>query len=334
MTGDQNPAPAPGQLPFSLGGGGTIKVTPDILSELLFGTSLPPAVTPSPIPPTPPTSPADAASGALVAAANAGVPGDVASSTEADADRRAHVADALAKFPANEANSAQQMQGVDTQQGMQMVQQMVSSLTGAVGGALGGVMRPLTQLPQQAMQAGQSAMQPLMSAVQQASDGAGALEVGDEALMDSIGADPGLGGGAGGGVDGIGGGTTPAGYLGPPPVPGSSPPTSPAGAPAKPVAVPPTGSTPTTSGRMGMTGMPMMHPGAMGAGGEGGSKDKPAEKRVSVPGVPNGQPVKGRLAVPPPSAPVAKPGEGKPTVVTNRPNRRIVIMPNDDETKE
>ena len=51
-----------------------------------------------------------------------------------------------------------------------------------------------------------------------------------------------------------------------------------------------------------MTGMPMMPPGAMGPGGEGGSKDKPAEKRVTAPGVPNGQPVKGHKMVPP-SAP-------------------------------
>nr|WP_103021773.1 hypothetical protein [Mycobacterium avium] len=58
------------------------------------------------------------------------------------------------------------------------------------------------------------------------------------------------------------------------------------------------------------------------------------EKRVvAAPGVPNGQPVKGRLTIPP-SAPGSKPGEAKPTVVTNRPNRRIVIMPSDDEPKE
>jgi hypothetical protein len=49
--------------------------------------------------------------------------------------------------------------------------------------------------------------------------------------------------------------------------------------------------------------------------------------------VPNGQPIKGRLTVPP-SAPGNKPGEAKPTVVTNRPNRRIVIMPSEDEPKE
>jgi hypothetical protein len=83
---------------------------------------------------------------------------------------------------------------------------------------------------------------------------------------------------------------------------------------------------------MGMTGMPMMPPGAMGAGGEGGSKDKPAEKRVTVPGIPNGQPVKGRLTVPP-GVPVTKSGEGKPPVVT-RPNRRIVIVPTDEEPQQ
>ena len=80
--------------------------------------------------------------------------------------------------------------------------------------------------------------------------------------------------------------------------------------------------------------MPMMPPGAMGGHGEGGSKDKPAEKRVTAPGVPNGQPVKGRLTIPPSALPAAKPGEGKPTVVTNRPARRIVIMPTDEEAKE
>ncbi|GJO01727.1 hypothetical protein NJB18091_35290 [Mycobacterium marinum] len=69
----------------------------------------------------------------------------------------------------------------------------------------------------------------------------------------------------------------------------------------------------------------------MGAGGKGGSEDKPAEKRVTAPGVPNGQPVKGRLTVPP-SVPV-KTGDGKPPVVT-RSTRRILVVPNENETKE
>lgn len=97
--------------------------------------------------------------------------------------------------------------------------------------------------------------------------------------------------------------------------------------------MPATGGMPAMPGQTGMTGMPMMPPGAMGAGGEGGNKDKPVEKRVTAPGVPNGQPVKGRLTVPP-SAPGSKSGEAKPTVITNRPNRRIVIMPSEDEPKD
>jgi hypothetical protein len=80
-----------------------------------------------------------------------------------------------------------------------------------------------------------------------------------------------------------------------------------------------------------MTGMPMVPPGALGAGGAGDSKEKPPEKRVTAPGVPNGQPVKGRLTVPP-NVPVAKSGEEKPTVT--RSARRILVMPPDDEAKE
>lgn len=277
-------------------------------------------------------SPADLAAAGLGLAGNAGVPGDMASSTEADLDRRARAADAARKFPANEADGAAQMQGVGGQQAGQMIQQVVSSITGAVGGAVGGILGPLTQLPQQAMQAGQSAMQPLMSALQQGGHGTEGLEAAEGArLADGLGG--GTGGGAGGGAGGLGvggpGGTTPTGYMGPPPVPSSSPPTSPAGAPSKSLTAMPTGGTPTTQST-GMTGMPMMPPGAMGGGGEG-SKDKPPDKRVTVPGVPNGQPVKGRLTAPP-SVPVTKSVDGKP--VATKPTRRIVIMPPDDEAKD
>ncbi|REW23522.1 hypothetical protein DSK70_05275, partial [Mycobacterium tuberculosis] len=99
--------------------------------------------------------------------ANADIEGD-------DTDRRAHAADAARKFSANEANAAEQMQGV----GAQGMAQMASGIGGALSGALGGVMGPLTQLPQQAMQAGQGAMQPLMSAMQQAqgADGLAAVD--------------------------------------------------------------------------------------------------------------------------------------------------------------
>lgn len=305
-----------------------IRIIPADMTQAANAPEAPPGPFPFP-PPVGDPSPAGVWSTILHNAGNAGVPGDAATSAEADADRRARSADAAAKFLAQDADGAQQMQGVG-QQAPQMIQQMVSGIAGALGGAVGGIMGPLTQLPQQAMQAGQSAIQPLMSAAQGV-HGAGALA--DEAqLLDSLGAGPGLGGGAGVGDLDSGGGTTPAGYLGPPPVPTSSPPTTPAAA-AKSAMVPSPGRAPTASGPTGMTGMPMVPPGAMGHGGEGANKEKPGEKRVSAPSVPNGQPVKGRLTVPP-SAPVAKPGDGKPTVVTNNPNRRIVIMPTDDEAKE
>ncbi|MGD1239905.1 hypothetical protein [Mycobacterium seoulense] len=310
------------------GGDGTIKSAPAVLGGLVGAPEAPP---PMPFPMSAGgTSPTDGLRGALETAGNAGVPKDAADAAAADADRRAHAADAAAKFPANEAESQQQMQNVG-QQAPQMMQQMLQSITGALGGAVGGIMQPLTQLPQQAMQAGQSAIQPLMSAVQGGAHGAGLAS--DAHLVDSVGPGSGAGGGSGlGGGAGLGGGgTTPASSLGPPPVPASSPPTTPAGA-AKAAVTPPVSGAPTVSGQTGMGGMGMMPPGAMGAGGEG-SKEKPPEKRISAPGVPNGQPVKGRLTMPP-SAPGPKPGEDKPTVVTNRPNRRIVIMPADDEAKE
>ncbi|WP_242660893.1 hypothetical protein [Mycobacterium alsense] len=281
---------------------------------------LPPVVGPNPVPGGGGT-PTDLAITGLTQLGNAGVPGDQAASAEGEADRRAHALDAAQKFPANEADSAQQFQQLT-----QMFPQMASGFMGALTGALGGFMGPLTQIPQQAMQAAESAIQPLMGAAK----GGGAAEAaltdmsGEPAAFDSAG----LGGGGAGGGGGIGAGdTTPTGYMGPPPVPSSSPPTTPAAASIKPAAMAPTGGMPAPAGPMGMTGMPLM-PGAMGAGGEAGSKDKPAEKRLTVPGIPNGQPVKGRLTVPP-SVPVTK-SEGKPPVVA-KPNRRIVIVPTDDD---
>lgn len=88
--------------------------------------------------------------------------------------------------------------------GAQGMAQMASGIGGALSGALGGVMGPLTQLPQQAMQAGQGAMQPLMSAMQQAQGADGLAAVDGARLLDSIGGEPGLGSGAGGGD--VGGG--------------------------------------------------------------------------------------------------------------------------------
>ncbi|MBW0014336.1 hypothetical protein [Mycobacterium sp.] len=306
-----------------------IKASPGTYSGIAAAPPGPP-VLPFDAAGVPGGTPADQAVTGLLNAGNIGVPGDQAASAQGDLDRRAHAADAAQKFPANEENAAQQFQQIP-----QMIQQMASGIAGAIAGAAGGIMGPLTQLPQQAMQAAESAIQPVMGAAK----GSGAAEA---ALSDMAAEGPvldggssgeaalGSGGGGGGGLGG-GGGTTPTGYLGPPPVPASSPPTTPAAASLRAPAVTPTGGAPAPAGPAGMAGMPMV-PGAMGAHGDGGGKDKPTEKRVTVPAVPNGQPVKGRLTVPP-SVPVTKSGDGKPPVVA-RPNRRIVIMPTDEEPQE
>ncbi len=293
----------------------------------------PPVAGPGPAPLSPPEQAPAGIAGAFAGfSSNLDVPGDVQSSSLEDLDRRMRALEAARKFPAQDADAAGRMQGVGAQAGdqqaTQMIQQMVSSIAGGIGGAVGGLMKPLEEIPQQAMQA----MQPLMSALQQGHGAAGLASEGE--LVDSLGGEAGLGGtggGAGGGLGaGGGGGTVPAGVLGPPPVPTSSPPTTPAG--ARSVSMPPTGGTPTGPGAAGMTGMPMMPPGAMGAAGTGESKDKPAEKRVTAPAVPNGQPVKGRMT-PPPAVPLTKSGDDKPPVVTRSP-RRIVIMPSDEESKD
>ena len=134
--------------------------------------------------------------GAPAAAANLGVPDDVQSSTLEDLDRRMRALEAARKFPAQDADAARQMQGVGDQQATQMIQQMVSSIAGGIGGAVGGLMKPLEELPQQAMQA----MQPLMSALQQGHGAAGLAS--DEHLVDGLGGESGLGGGTGGGLGG------------------------------------------------------------------------------------------------------------------------------------
>ncbi|WP_082973574.1 hypothetical protein [Mycobacterium sp. E2327] len=303
---------------------GGFKVSPADFAGVAGAPQSPPPIMPNGLPPAT-GAPADGAQAGLAAAGNLGVAADQASSTKGDLDRRAHALDAAKKFPENEAQSSQQFQQL-----AQMIPQMASGIAGSLTGALGGVMGPLTQLPQQAMQAAESAIQPLMGAAKGGEAAAALTDMSaeDPGFGGSGGGDAGLGGG-GGGV-GAGGGTTPTGFMGPPPVPSSSPPTTPAAASAKPVTVTQTGGMTPQAGPMGMTGMPMM-PGAMGAGGDG-TKDKPAEKRVTVPGIPNGQPVKGRLTVPP-SVPVTKSAEGKPPVVA-KPNRRIVIVPTDEEPQE
>ena len=323
----------------------------------------PPVVAPTD-PPPPDSSPVGIALAGLNAASNLGVPHDVAGSAQGDLDRRTHAADAAAKFPANESDAAQQFQAVGTPASAQMIQQVVSGITGAIGGVIGGILAPLAQVPLQVMQAGEAALQPLMSAVQaghsaavDAPDGSGprdgagaepATEPGAESAAE-LGGDPGHEPGGGPGAepgDAAGpvfggaaeGGTSPTGSLGPPPVPTfsptASPPTTPAGASARPPMMAPTGGPFPTSGQPGLAGMPVMPPGAIGGHAEGGRKDGLVEKRVAVPSVPNGQPIKGRLTIPPGAPPTTKSTEGKPAVATTRPARRIVIMPPDEETRE
>lgn len=278
-------------------------------------------------------SPADAAAAGLAAAGNVGVPGDDGSTTEGLTDREGHALSAAEKFPANEADAAGEFQAVGAQGGIEQLMPMVTGLAGAISGAVGGALGPITQVPQQAMQAGQGAVGPLMEAVKSA--GGGELDAGggdgldglsDQELLDSLGledpalsgGDVGAGGGGGGGDTGSGGGggggdaTSPTGYMGPPPVPMSSAPTTPAAAPSKPSVVAASGGAPApaTTG-MGGGMMPMMPPGMAGAGGGGDSKDsKSDEKRVVAPGVPNGAPVKGRMTVPP-SIPVTQTTDAK-----------------------
>ena len=311
----------------------------------------PPVVVPT-APPPPDPSPAGVALAGLNAASNLGVPDDVDRSVQGDLDRRAHAADAAAKFPDGEADAAQQFQAagaqVPTQASAQMIQQVVSGITGAIGGVVGGILAPLTQLPLQAMQAGESALQPLISAAQaghsatvDAPESTGSRDGSGDELSSEPATEPAPGPSAepaetagptfGSAAEG---GTTPTGYLGPPPLPVSSPPTTPAGASARPPMMPPAGGANLASGQPALAGMPFMPPSALGGHGDGGRTGGLVERRLAVPSVPNGQPVRGRLTIPPGAAPTTGPAAGKPAVLTTRPARRIVIMPPDEETSE
>ena len=198
---------------------------------------------------------------------------------------------------------------------------MASGIAGALAGALGGALQPLAQLPQQLAQGAQQAAQTGMGIAQQAagtadqfdaepvSDGSldGELESGAADLADADGGEP-------DGEDGIEG-TAPTAMLGPPPVPSAS--TFPSAAPTMPS---PTmnAAAPTSAQAPGVSGMPMVPPGAMRA--EGPEKDAKADvKRVSVPPVKNGEPVQGRITASPlPS--VTKQVDGKPVTA-----KRIIV---------
>lgn len=309
-----------------------LKIILDQLARLL---GLPP---PPMIPPTQLASAGSAIDNllqVLTEAGGIGVPGDNADAQKGQVEREGKINDALAKFPANEEQSAARLASVSQEGQMaqmsQQAPQMASGIAGGIAGALGGALQPLSQIPQQIAQASQQATQIGMGALQHgAESGAGTAETVPDALL---GGDGGLGGGTseladtGGGGTGALGGTMPTAMLGPPPTPSAG--TYPASSPTTPVTPPRTpGSATPPSG--GMTGMPMVPPGAMCGTGGTGRDAKVDTKRLLVPSVKNGAPVQGRIITPPPTPEVTKRVEGKPIAT-----RRIVLPDNkkrDDNT--
>lgn len=282
-------------------------------------------------------SPVDMTAVAFGAATNADLPQTNSQMAEDHADRTGHAADAVQKFATNESDAVSKFEGVAGEGDAAMAQQdtmggAMQGMTGAMQGitsALSGALGSVSKLPQGLMQAGQGALSPLMGAAQSLAKGG----LGGATLASDVSPDPGLGasdfgsGGSGGG--GLGMGTTPASNLGPPPVPGTSTPTTPASSLANTGAAGPSGGAPTAGGAGGGGMMPMM-PGGAGAGGKGGKDDKAGEKRITAPGVSNGQPVKGRTTAPP-NVPVTKSvakDAGQPGIT---PLRRIVDK--DDSSK-
>lgn len=259
-------------------------------------------------------SPVDATMAAFGSATNADLPQTNTDLTDDHRDRAGHAGDAAQKFATHEDEAVSQFQDVAAQGDATMAQQApqdamggaTQGLTGAlegITGALSGVLGSAGKLPQELMQAGQGALSPLMGAAQSL----GKSGVGDAALASDVDPDPALGGGdfgSGTAGGGLGMGTTPAGNLGPPPLPTTAAPTTPTGSMAATGSTGPTGGGPAASGAGGGGMMPMM-PGGAGAGGKGGKDDTAGEKRIAAPGVANGQPVKGRTTVPP-NIPVTK----------------------------
>lgn len=279
------------------------------------------------LPPPPPIPPAQLATAGsaiddllrvLTAAGGIGIPGDNADAQRGQAEREAKINDALAKFPANEEQSAAQLAGVGQQgqmaQMLQQLPQMASGIAGGIAGALSGALQPLSQIPQQVAQASQQAMQMLQQGAESAEATPGEL------LGDGIGGPSAAGELAEAGGGGADGGTAPAAMLGPPQTPSAG--TYPASSPTTPMA-PPNTSESTAAPRGGMTGMPMVPPGAMHGPGNASNETKPDTKRLVVPSVKNGAPVQGRITTPPPAPEVTKRVEGKP-VATRR-----ILLPDD-----
>lgn len=269
-------------------------------------------------PPPPGITPDQLATGAslmsqllriLGIAANTGDPADMSAAESGYAERGAKTDEALAKFPANEAESAGKLGGAGSPAEMaQQIPQMISGVAGGIAGAMQGLLQPLSQLPQQMMQAGMGAMQ----------HGAGEAATADAAIPEELTGSTSGAGAGGGGLGGAGlGATTPTGGLNPLPAPSAG--TEPASSRTSSIP-PPSPPTPPTASRGGMGAMPMMAPGAMHGAGGGGKDEKPDTKRIVAPTVKNGAPVQGRITTPPPVAEVVKRVEGKPVT-----SRRIIL---------
>ena len=297
-----------------------------ILDELAEVAGLPP---PPPIPPAQMASLGSAIDElltVLTAAGGVGIPGDNADAQRGQAERETKINEALAKFPANEQQSAARLAGIDQPGQMtqlaQQLPQLASGMAGAVSGALGGVLQPLSQIPQQLSQLGQQAMQMGMGTLQHGtgSDLSAAEEIPGELAEtgDQFGSDgPGGAPEFAGSGSGITGGTTPTAMLGPPPVPSAG--TFPASSQTTPSA--PLNPPEPSSGPKGNMGpMPMMPPTAMRGSGAAETEAKTDTKRVVPPSMKNGAPVQGRITTAPPISAVTKNLDGKPLTT-----RRILL---------
>ena len=257
------------------------------------------------LPPPPPLTPDQIASGTslmsqllatLGLAGNAGDPTDAADAEGNHAKRGEKTGDAATQFPGQDQQSGQQLEQLMSS-ATQMPQQAMQAFTQMFQG--------LSQGMNQAMQQGMQVGQQMASSLGKAGAGAGA-SLPASALGDTLGAG-GAAMGAGGGGAGLAGATTPAGNLGPPPVPSAG--TVPMSAQQTPVTSPHAGEGTGARGPAG-GGMPMMPPGA-GGGAAGGNESKAETKRIVPPSVKNGAPVQGRIT--PQSTPeVVKRVAGKP----------------------
>src|ERR1700742_136433 len=267
------------------------------------------------MPPPPPSTPDQIASGSslmsqllatLGLAGNAGDPTDMAAAEAGHAKRGEKTGDAMTQFPAGDQDSSKQLQQL-----MSSATQMPQQFMQAFSGMFSGLSQGMNQAMQQGMQMGTQ----MASQLGKAGAGAGASLPAD-ALGDALGAGGaalGAGGGAGADLAGV---TTPAGNLGPPPVPSAG--TYPMS--AQQVPVPPSPPDPGAGARGSMGGgMPMMPPGAAGGAGAGGSDSKAETKRVVPPTVKNGAPVQGRITSPQTTPEVVKRIAGKPVA-----SRRMV----------